>query len=218
MKRSSSFVGMFLLAMVVVLAPRAHAEKQQRSAPQRAAATPPRIRGQVSVFGTASPSPQQEQLARATGFFLAKRGYIVLNGGHGGVMEEVSKGARWGGGFVIGIMPSGKRGTANKYVNLEIPTGLGELRNTVLAAAGDAAIAIGTTRGTTSEVAWALRQGKTVVAPTKGVQPFDSVTFVDAPKGGSEFMRIAKQGRAMADRIVEELNPRPARTKTKASK
>jgi len=37
------------------------------------------------------------------GKFLALRGYIIKNGGYGGLMEAVSKGAREVGGEVIGI-------------------------------------------------------------------------------------------------------------------
>jgi uncharacterized protein (TIGR00725 family) len=169
----------------------------------------------VSVFGTGSPSDEQRQLARATGFFLAKRGFIVLNGGQGGVMEEVSKGAKAGGGFVIGIMPGGRRGKGNDYLDLEIPTGLRDLRNTVLATAGEGAIAIGTTPGTTSEVAWAVREDKVVVAPANGVQPISGVTFVRKPGATSEFMRVTLQGQAMVKELMRGIE-RQAKERAKS--
>jgi uncharacterized protein (TIGR00725 family) len=215
MKRTSSIIGMILLAMVVVLpnAGAAAREKQEKQTAakktQPAAKAPKQLqpRGQISVFGTGSPSYEQHKLAQYVGFFAARRGYIVLNGGGGGVMESVSKGAKQGGGFVIGIMPGGSVGRGNRYLDLEIPTGLGELRNTVLAAAGNGAIAIGTTPGTTSEVAWALRQGKTVVAPKGHVQPFDGVHFVKLPAKGAapEFLRLATTARKMVDDLISDI-------------
>ena len=194
MTRMSSAIATIFLAVLCVRA-------QAHAAPAKdLPARPPMVKGQISVFGTARPSREQKQLAQHVGYLLAQRGYAVLNGGFSGVMEHVSRGARRGGGLVIAITPGNRTGEANRYVDIEIPTGLKELRNTVLAAAGDGAIAIGSTPGTTSEVAWALRQGKIVVAPRGHVQRLAGVKLVPvAPKGGRRLLAAAT---AMVDEVV----------------
>ena len=46
---------------------------------------------------------------------------------------------------------------------MSVPTGMGELRNGLVARAGDAVIAVGGEFGTLSEIAFALRLGRPVV-------------------------------------------------------
>ena len=228
MSRTKSFL--FIIAVLFATVSAEAAEKRQapEKRPAPAAAKKPaaakrttrlgphNAKGYISVFGTASPTEEQSKLAQYVGFFAAKRGYIVLNGGKGGVMDDVSKGARQGNGFVIGIMPDGARGKANRWVDMEIPTGLGALRNTVLASAGDGAIAIGKTRGTTSEVGWALRMDKTVVSAKGHVQPIEGVIQVPFPRGKSEMMRLALTAREMVDSLIKEIAPVQKATKAKA--
>ncbi len=59
----------------------------------------------ISVFGasTLAPSEPGWALAEALGRQLALAGAQVMNGGYGGAMEAVSRGARAGGGHVIGV-------------------------------------------------------------------------------------------------------------------
>jgi uncharacterized protein (TIGR00725 family) len=63
----------------------------------------------------------------------------------------------------IGILPGLDRAAANPYVDVAIPTGMGELRNGLVVRSADALIAIGGAYGTLSEIALALRAGKRVV-------------------------------------------------------
>lgn len=91
-------------------------------------------------------------------------------------MEEACRGARLfadgidGSGrggrsdvATIGILPGSDRAAANPYVDVAIPTGMGELRNGLIVRAADALIAVGGAFGTLSEIALALQAGKTVV-------------------------------------------------------
>ena len=52
---------------------------------------------------------------------------------------------------------------ANPYVDVALPTGLGEARNALVVRAADAVIAVGGGYGTLSEIALALKAGKPVI-------------------------------------------------------
>jgi hypothetical protein len=47
--------------------------------------------------------------------------------------------------------------SANRYIDIPLPTGLGEARNALVAISADAVIAIGGSLGTLSEIAFALK-------------------------------------------------------------
>jgi uncharacterized protein (TIGR00725 family) len=84
-------------------------------------------------------------------------------------MEGACKGAGHGGGTTIGILPGLDRAEANPFVDVAVPTGLGEARNALVVRAADSLIAVGGGYGTLSEVALALKAGKPVV----GLESFD---------------------------------------------
>jgi uncharacterized protein (TIGR00725 family) len=118
----------------------------------------------VSVIGGHSCSPEVEQIAQELGKKLAKvAGYLVC-GGLGGVMEAVCSGFKSGGGVTIGIIPSYDKNTANKYVDIVLPTGLGFARNVLVAQAGDSVVALPGEYGTLSEIAYARHFGKPVIS------------------------------------------------------
>jgi uncharacterized protein (TIGR00725 family) len=79
------------------------------------------------------------------------------------VMEAACRGAREAGGRTLGILPGGNRTEANEFVDVAVPTGLGEGRNALVVRAADALVAIGGGYGTLSEIALALRAGKPVI-------------------------------------------------------
>jgi uncharacterized protein (TIGR00725 family) len=93
---------------------------------------------------------------------LAERGAVVVCGGLGGVMEAACRGAKAAGGQTVGILPGSDRVAANPFVDVAIPTGLGEARNALVVRAADALIAVGGGYGTLSEIALALKAGKRV--------------------------------------------------------
>jgi uncharacterized protein (TIGR00725 family) len=95
---------------------------------------------------------------------LAESGVTVVCGGRTGVMEAVARGAAGAGGTVIGIVPGPSVEEANEFCTHVVATSLGHARNLAVVSSGDAAIAIGGEWGTLSEIAFARRLGRTVVA------------------------------------------------------
>lgn len=117
----------------------------------------------VAVVGSGSAEGDELVLAEDVGRLLATRGALVVCGGLGGVMEAACRGAKASGGTTVGILPGFDRGDANRWVDVAIPTGLGEARNVLVVRAADVVIAIGGEFGTLSEIALALKTGKPVV-------------------------------------------------------
>jgi uncharacterized protein (TIGR00725 family) len=117
----------------------------------------------VAVVGPADASAAQLEAAQAVGRLLAERGAIVVTGGLGGVMEAACRGAAAAGALTVGILPGADRASANEWVQIAIPTGLGELRNGLVVRAADVVLAIGGAHGTLSEIALALKTGVPVV-------------------------------------------------------
>ena len=101
--------------------------------------------------------------AEVIGKALAEGGAIVVTGGRGGVMEAACRGAKAAGGLTVGILPGDDRSAANPYLDVALPTGLGEARNVLVVRAADAVVAVGGGYGTLSEIALALKLHKPVV-------------------------------------------------------
>ena len=116
----------------------------------------------VAVIGAGSATPAQLEQAEAAGRRLAELGAIVVTGGRGGVMEAASRGAKSAGGTTVGILPGMDRSDMNAHVDVGLPTGLGELRNGLVARAADAVVAVGGAWGTLAEIAFARAAGKAV--------------------------------------------------------
>ena len=106
---------------------------------------------------------EQLETGEEVGRLLAEAGAVVVCGGLGGVMEAVCRGARSVGGMTVGILPGRDRRDANQYVQVAVPTGLGEGRNALVVRAADVLVAVGGGYGTLSEIALALRADKPVV-------------------------------------------------------
>lgn len=123
----------------------------------------------VSVIGDARlDDPSRVVEARALGAALVDAGFRVVTGGLGGVMEEVSYGARhadgWTEGSVVGIIPSYRASEANSWCDVVIPTGLQLARNVLVVSTGDVVVAYGGESGTLSEMALAWQLGKPIIA------------------------------------------------------
>jgi uncharacterized protein (TIGR00725 family) len=118
----------------------------------------------IAVVGPGENAPEGVcALAYEVGLLLARGGFVVVNGGLGGVMEAAARGASEGGGVVVGLLPGDYRADANPHLTVAIPTGLGQARNALVVAAADAVIAVGGSWGTLSEIALARRGPKPVV-------------------------------------------------------
>lgn len=97
------------------------------------------------------------------GSLIAKKGWVLVNGGLEGIMEASARGASEAGGLVAGILPGPVTGEANCYVTIPVATNMGHARNVIIAHTADALIAVGGGEGTLSEIAIALKLGKTVL-------------------------------------------------------
>ena len=118
----------------------------------------------IAVCGASQADDSEMRDAEEAGLLLAERGALVVCGGLDGVMAAVARGVRAGAGTCIGLLPGDDPGAANPDVTLAIPTGMGEMRNALIARSCRAMIAIGGGYGTLSEIALALRLGKPVAA------------------------------------------------------
>jgi uncharacterized protein (TIGR00725 family) len=116
----------------------------------------------VAVIGASRARPEDLAEAEAAGRRLAELGAIVVTGGRGGVMEAACRGAKDGGGQTVGILPGLDRADANEFVDVALPTGLGEMRNGLVARAADAIVAVGGAWGTLAEIALARAAGTPV--------------------------------------------------------
>lgn len=117
----------------------------------------------MAVVGPGEPTADEAAGAEEVGRLLGEAGAVVVCGGRGGAMEAVCRGARSAGGLTLGILPGRDRREANRYVEVAVPTGMGEMRNALVVRAADVVIAVGGAYGTLSEIALALRAGTAVV-------------------------------------------------------
>ena len=135
----------------------------RRQDPRRVVSEP--RRRQVAVSGAAADPPEDVLAAAAeVGRRLAEAGITLVCGGLGGVMDAAARGAAEAGGIVLGIVPGADPADANPHCTQVVATGIGHARNLAVVASGDAVIAIGGEWGTLSEIAFARRLGRPVVA------------------------------------------------------
>ena len=118
----------------------------------------------IAVVGPGEQAtPADRQLAEQAGYLLAAAGAIVLTGGLGGVMAAAAAGCARAGGISVGLLPGDRRTAGSPELTVNLPTGLGELRNGLLVRCADGLIAIGGSWGTLSEIALARRAGLPVL-------------------------------------------------------
>ena len=115
----------------------------------------------IAVFGSAvvAQDSPEARLAYHVGVRLAERGATVMNGGYGGVMEAVSRGARERGGHVVGVTVDAfldRKANGHLTVEHSVPDLLERLR--VLTEEPDGFLALPGGIGTAAEVflAWNL--------------------------------------------------------------
>jgi len=122
--------------------------------------------------------------AEQVGRELGRRGVVLVCGGLGGVMEAACRGAKEAGATTVGILPGTDRTAANAFVDVAVPTGLGEARNALVVRAADALVAVGGGYGTLSEIALALKAGKRVVG--LGTWDIEGVEAAGSPEAAVE--------------------------------
>ena len=118
----------------------------------------------VGVIGASHPTAAGVEQAGAVGSLLAGAGVVLLCGGLGGVMEAAARGCNEAGGEVLGLLPGADSSEANPYVTIAVPTNMGHARNVIIAHAAEVLIAVEGEYGTLSEMAVALKLGKSVFA------------------------------------------------------
>jgi uncharacterized protein (TIGR00725 family) len=123
----------------------------------------------IAVVGQNECSEETAQTAALIGRTIAQKKGVVICGGLGGVMEAAARGAKEAGGVTVGILPTMNKNDANQYIDLVIPTGLGDARNVLVARAADAMIALPGKYGTLSEIAFALMAGIPVISVSSWV-------------------------------------------------
>lgn len=143
----------------------------------------------VAVIGGTAVVPSVEADAEAVGRLLAEAGAVVVTGGREGVAAAASRGAAAAGGLAVGILPGRDRREANPWVQIAVPTGLGELRNALVVMDADAVIAFPGSYGTLIEIAFSLHAGTKLVALGRwALAEGVSIVSADSPE---EVVRLA---------------------------
>lgn len=118
----------------------------------------------IAVIGSGQAPADVIDLALQAGAEIAARGAVLVCGGRGGVMAAAARGARERGGHTIGILPGYDANDANSHIEFALATGMGQARNAIVVGSADAVIAMAGEGGTLSEIGFALKLGRPVVA------------------------------------------------------
>lgn len=117
----------------------------------------------IGVIGSRQCNKEISALAYDVGKKLAEKGFGLICGGLGGVMEAACKGASEAGGLTVGVLPGEFPVTANPFVGIRIATGMGIARNVIIVRSAAAVVAITGGAGTLSEIAHCLQLGVPVI-------------------------------------------------------
>jgi uncharacterized protein (TIGR00725 family) len=145
----------------------------------------------IGVLGASRAEPALYAAAAALGKSIAARGWWLVSGGLGGVMEASCRGAREAGGHTVGILPGLDRRDANPWVELAIATGLAEARNTIITRSAHACVALPGSYGTLSEIAFCLKFGTPLVAFAPagcGSLPYAELEVVRSPEAACTWL------------------------------
>lgn len=139
---------------------------------------------QISVIGSGS---EWESAAEEVGRLLAEHGCVVVTGGLGEVMAAAHRGAKDAGGTTLAVVPGESRSEANPWADHVVATGIGHARNLAVAASGDAVVVVGGSWGTLTEIGFARRLGRRVVA-LEGSPPVEGITYAASPTEAVELV------------------------------
>ena len=118
----------------------------------------------IAVVGAGKCNKKMKNLAEQVGMTIAENGGVLICGGLGGIMEAAAKGAKRKQGLTVVILPGNNRRDANEFIDVAIPTGIGEARNLVIIKTADAVVALPGKFGTLSEMAFCLKLSKPLVS------------------------------------------------------
>jgi uncharacterized protein (TIGR00725 family) len=124
-----------------------------------------RMRTVVGVMGSGRALERAAyDVAYELGATIAERDWVLLTGGSAcGVMDAASKGAHDAGGLVIGVLKGSSSAEGSEWIDVAIRTGMGDARNVINVLTSDVVIALPGGPGTISEVALALKSGRSVL-------------------------------------------------------
>jgi uncharacterized protein (TIGR00725 family) len=143
------------------------------------------------------------ELAHQVGLEIGAHGATLICGGRGGVMEASARGASERGAHTIGILPGYEHGAANPYIEFVIATGMGEARNAVVIGSADAVIALAGEGGTLSEIGFALKLGRPLVALRAWPQ-IEGIEHADEPEAAvGAALRMARLAAARQVRKIK---------------
>jgi uncharacterized protein (TIGR00725 family) len=148
----------------------------------------------IGVVGGNEAPPSVRDTAQDVGRLIAERGHILVCGARGGVMEAACRGAKEAGGLTVGILPGLDRSDANEFLDVSLPTGLGEMRDGLVARAAQAVVAVGGAWGTLAEIAFARAAG----TPVFGVGTWEL---------GEDGVVVVRSGTEAAERAVAAIRP-----------
>lgn len=135
----------------------------------------------IAVVGAGRCDDETASLAERVGAAIARGGGVVVCGGLGGAMEAAARGAKSAGGTTVGILPGVDPDDANAFIDIPIPTGMGEARNVINVRAADTVVAVAGSHGTLSEIAHAVKMGIPVVAVASWGE-INEIEHVDSPE------------------------------------
>jgi uncharacterized protein (TIGR00725 family) len=121
------------------------------------------------IGGNVCKKKKIKKISFDTGREIALRGYILLCGGMGGVMEESCRGAKSVGGLTVGILPGKNLDEANRFIDIPILTAMSHARNAIIVRSAECIISIDGEYGTLSEIALA----KSIEKPVFGINTWD---------------------------------------------
>jgi uncharacterized protein (TIGR00725 family) len=141
----------------------------------------------IGVVGSGDDDKELNAIAAEVGRLIAMAGCVLVNGGLGGVMRASAQGAREAGGTTLALLPGSCASDANPFIDIAVPTGMGEMRNALIVRTASAVIAIGGGFGTLSEVALSLKTG----VPVVGVNTWDISSEIIKADSAAHAVRLA---------------------------
>lgn len=143
----------------------------------------------IGVIGGSVCREETAEVAYQVGKKIAEMGAVLICGGLSGVMEYASQGAKEAGGLTVGILPGTTSKSANKFIDISIPTGMDHARNVVIIRSADILIAIDGNLGTLSEIALGLKVNKPVI----GINTWDVNENIHRAEDADAAMELVKQ-------------------------
>jgi len=140
----------------------------------------------IGIVGGREISEETAQMAYQVGRLIAQKGYALVCGGMGGVMEAASRGCKEAGGLTVAIIPQDEAHYANFYMDVVIPSGMGVGRNVLILRSAAGVIAIDGKYGTLSEIAYAFQLNRPIV----GLHTWDVSPDMPKAQNAEEAVRL----------------------------